>query len=63
MIQMDESRAKIEASAVQLDLAIGAAKAFWNQFPDMATMIGGGHHAVCRRNADERRHAFCDGHG
>ncbi|WP_226917460.1 DUF4150 domain-containing protein, partial [Escherichia coli] len=42
MIQMDESRAKIEASAVQLDLAIGAAKAFWNQFPDMATMIGQG---------------------
>ncbi len=42
MFQMDESRAKIEASAVQLDLAIGAAKAFWNQFPDLVTMLGQG---------------------
>lgn len=42
MIQMDQSRAQIEAAPVQLDMTIGAAKAFWNQFPDLVTMLGQG---------------------
>ncbi|EBS7635149.1 DUF4150 domain-containing protein [Salmonella enterica] len=42
MIQMDQNRAQIEAAPIQLDLTIGAAKAFWNQFPDMVTMLGQG---------------------
>lgn len=42
MVQLDQSRAQIEAAPVQLDLAIGGLKAFWNQFPDMVTMMGQG---------------------
>jgi len=42
MIERDRNQAQIEAAPVQLDLTIGAAKAFWNQFPDMVTMMGQG---------------------
>lgn len=42
MIQTDQSRAQIEAAPVLLDITIGAAKAFWNQFPDLATILGQG---------------------
>ncbi|WP_249357163.1 DUF4150 domain-containing protein [Citrobacter sp. wls706] len=42
MVQLDQSRAQIGAAPVQLDLAIGDLKAFWNQFPDMVTMMGQG---------------------
>ncbi|HFQ7059297.1 TPA: PAAR-like domain-containing protein, partial [Citrobacter freundii] len=42
MVERDRNQAQMEAAPAQLDLTIGAAKAFWNQFPDLVEMMGQG---------------------
>ncbi|HAT7515580.1 TPA: DUF4150 domain-containing protein [Kluyvera ascorbata] len=42
MVERDRNQAQMDSAPAQLDLTIGAAKTFWNQFPDMVTMLGQG---------------------